>query len=227
MVKIAVVMPTLNEAASITDSLQRIRNEWPHELVVVDGGSSDDTVALAREQGVQVLESTPGRAVQQNRGAAATSSEVLLFLHADCSLEPGSLRFLRAYLEEHPQVSGGCFRMRVTSKSPLFRAIDLAGDVRAALIGIPYGDQGIFTRRKIFETLGGFPELPLMEDVFFSIRLRQEGRIAVVPRRIFVSARRWRKRGIIGQTLLNWSLTIAAAANVPPFRLARFYPVVR
>ncbi len=225
--RIAVVIPTLNEARAIALGLQRVLAEDPDELVVVDGGSIDETVAIARASAVRVIESPRGRAVQQNRGAASTTSDVLLFLHADCHVEPGGLAYLRRFMGEHAKVPGGCFRMRVESPEPVFRAIDRAADMRAGLFGIPYGDQGIFARREVFDRLGGFPEVPLMEDVFLALRLRSQGRIAVLPRQIRVSPRRWRSRGIVRQTLLNWALTAAAAAHVSPSNLARFYPPVR
>ncbi len=225
--RIAVVIPALDEAGTIADMLKRILAEGPDELVVVDGGSVDETVSHARHAGACVIPSHRGRGLQQNRGAGSTSSEVLLFLHADCYLEPGSLDNLRLFLNDHPGVAGGCFRTRVESRDLMFRLIDIAADIRAAFLGIPYGDQGIFVRREVFDRHGGFPEIPLMEDVFFSLRIRGEGRIAVVPRRIFVSPRRWQSRGLIRQSLLNWALTVAAAAGVSPSRLARFYPHIR
>ena len=224
---IAVIIPTLNEGRTIGLGIQRILAQAPDELVVVDGGSDDDTLAIARSHEVRVIKSARGRAVQQNFGAAITTSEVLLFLHADCHLEGGGLLYLRQFMIDHPDVSGGCFRMRVESPGLAYRAIDQAADVRAGVMGIPYGDQGIFARRSVFNELGGFPAVPLMEDVFFSVRLRGRGRVAVIPKRIFVSPRRWRSRGLMSQTLLNWSLTVAAIADVSPSTLARFYPPVR
>ena len=207
--------------------LKRIRAEEPDDLVVVDGGSVDETGTQARNAGARVINSHRGRGLQQNLGAASTLSEVLLFLHADCHIEPGSLDDLRRFMNDHPGIAAGCFRMRVESKGLMYKLIETAADIRAAFLGIPYGDQGIFVRRKVFDRLGGFPEIPLMEDVIFSLRLRGEGRIAVLPRRIFVSPRRWQSQGVIRQSLWNWALTIGAAAGVSPSHLARFYPHVR
>ena len=168
-----------------------------------------------------------GRGVQQNRGAAASSGDLLVFLHADCRLEDGAIAALRRYLARHPRVPGGCFRMRIEDSHPLYRAIDTAAHLRAGLLGLPYGDQGIFIRRSVFESIGGFPETPLMEDVMISLKLRREGRLAVLPARIFVSPRRWRQCGIIRQTLKNWALTAAATLGVSTEFLARFYPHIR
>ncbi len=117
--------------------------------------------------------------------------------------------------------------MRIEDSHPLYRAIDTAAHLRAGLLGLPYGDQGIFIRRSVFESIGGFPETPLMEDVMISLRLRREGRLAVLPARIFVSPRRWRQCGIIKQTLKNWALTTAAALGISTESLVRFYPHIR
>jgi rSAM/selenodomain-associated transferase 2 len=225
--RISVVIPTWNEAATIVGTLRRLRDQGADEVIVVDAASPDGTADGARSEGVLVLEAPRGRGVQQNRGAAAASGDLLVFLHADCRLDDGAIAALRRFLESHARVVGGCFRMRVAAEHPLYRCIDLAAHLRAGVWGIPYGDQGIFVHRRIFQQIGGFPEVPLLEDVGLAMRLRRLGRVAVVPARIFVSPRRWARHGILGQTLRNWALTAAAAVGVPPATLARFYPHVR
>ena len=225
--RISVVIPTLNEAATIAGTLRGLAGQGVDEVIVVDAASPDGTAELARSEGVLVIDSSPGRGVQQNRGAGAASGDVLVFLHADCRLDDGAITALRRFLGRHPQVSAGCFRMRVEAEHPLYRCIELAAHLRAGLWGIPYGDQGIFVRRRLFDEIGGFPEVPLMEDVGLAIRLRRHGRLAVVPTRIFVSPRRWVRHGILGQTVRNWALTAAAAVGVPLSTLARFYPHAR
>jgi rSAM/selenodomain-associated transferase 2 len=189
--------------------------------------SPDGTAELARAEGAVVIDSPRGRGVQQNRGAMASTGDVLVFLHADCRLEEGAITSLRRFLGCHPRVAGGCFRMRVEAEHPFYRGIDLAAHLRAGLLGIPYGDQGLFLTRRVFEQAGGFPEVPLLEDIGLALRLRRLGRLAVLPQRIFVSPRRWAQQGILGQTLRNWALTAAAAAGVPVSALERFYPHVR
>jgi rSAM/selenodomain-associated transferase 2 len=226
-VRISVVIPTLNEAATIVDTLRRLSGQGADEVIVVDASSPDGTAALARSEGVVVIDSPRGRGVQQNRGAAEASGEVLVFLHADCRLEDGAIAGLRRFLARHPRVACGCFRMRVEAEHPLYRCIDLAAHLRAGLLGIPYGDQCLFVTRRVFDAVGGFPEIPLMEDVGLAMRLRRRGRVAVLPARIFVSPRRWARHGILGQSLRNWALTAAAVAGVPVSTLARFYPHVR
>jgi rSAM/selenodomain-associated transferase 2 len=221
--RISVVIPTLNEATTIAATLRRLKEQVPDEIVVADASSPDGTAELARSEGVLVVEAPRGRGIQQNRGARKTKGDVLLFLHADCWLEDAAIDELRRFLRDHPSIFGGCFRQRVDASHPLFRAIDLAAHLRAGLLGIPYGDQGIFVRRAAFDAIGGFPETPLMEDVFMSLQLRCLGRVAVLPKRIFVSPRRWHQQGIVRQTLTNWALTAAVAIGVPTRSLAHFY----
>lgn len=222
---VSVIMPTLNEESCIAAAVAELRAQRPEEIIVVDGGSSDQTRARAVAAD-QVLLGTAGRAVQMNLGAAHARGDVLLFLHADCTLEPGALEEAERLLRG-PRVAAGCFAMRVTAPGVLYRSIDFCATARVRLTGLVYGDQGLFLRRRLFERLGGFPSLRLMEDVFFSRRLRRQGRIVVAGRRIHVSPRRWQHAGIVRQSLRNWALTALAAGGVPPDRLAPFYPLVR
>ena len=222
---VSVVIPALNEAACLAETIRSVRLENPCEILVVDGGSTDGTCEAAREAD-RVLRGPRGRAAQMNLGAAHASGEVLLFLHADCTLERGALRAAERRLGGR-NVAAGCFRMRVTAPSPVYRLIDACATARVRLTGLVYGDQGLFVERRRFERLGGFPPLGFMEDVFLSRMLHRQGRMVVAPKRIFVSPRRWRRQGVVRQTLRNWTLTALAAGGVHPDRLAGFYPVVR
>ncbi len=223
--RISIVVPALNEESVLAESLANLRAQAPHEIIVVDGGSTDATIVRAGQADL-VLNGPRGRAAQMNHGAAHATGDILLFLHADCLLEAGALAAVGRALN-HPRTVAGCFRMQVRAGGWLYRSIDACATARVRFTGIVYGDQGLFLRRETFTALGGFPRVRLMEDVLLSLRLRNLGRIAVVPRRIFVSARRWQRQGIIRQTLRNWGLTALAAAGVHPDRLARFYPSVR
>lgn len=222
---ISLIVPTLNESSCLAETLRNLRAEQPHEILVVDGGSSDATCEAAQAAD-RVLHGPRGRAAQMNHGAAHASGDILLFLHADCTLEAGALRSAEECLGQRG-VAAGCFRMTVAADGLAYRLVDACATARVRLTGLIYGDQGLFVERRRFERLGGFPPLRLMEDVFFSKSLRHQGRMVVAPRRIFVSPRRWQKQGIVRQTLRNWTLTALAAAGVHPDRLAAFYPVVR
>jgi rSAM/selenodomain-associated transferase 2 len=223
-VRFSVVIPTFNEALCLESTLRGLAAEDPHEILVVDGGSGDDTCRIAAAH-ARLLHSPRGRAAQMNMGATEARGDALLFLHADCSLECGALRSAARILTRG--AAAGCFRMTVTAAGGVFRLIDACATARVRLTGIVYGDQGLFVDRERFLRLGCFPPLRLMEDVFLSLRLRQQGRVVVAPQCIYVSPRRWQREGVVQQTLRNWTLTALAAAGVHPDRLASFYPTVR
>jgi rSAM/selenodomain-associated transferase 2 len=222
---ISIIVPTWNEATCIAGTIASLRRLGDAEIIVVDGGSADDTLNEARGAD-RVLTSPLGRAVQMNAGAAAARGDVFLFLHADCTLEPGSIAAVERRLGSRGVIAG-CFSMRVEAAGLSFRCIDTCATARVRLTGIAYGDQGLFLRADDFRRLGGFPPLRFMEDVFFSRTLRSVGRVVVDAHRIFVSPRRWRKVGIMRQTLTNWTLTGLALAGISPDRLADYYPHVR
>lgn len=227
-VSVAVIIPTLEEAATIETCLHALNAQMPDEVVVVDAGSADGTAERARSTGLcQVLSAPRNRGHQQNAGAHATSSHILLFLHADSRLSAGAIEELRILIRVQPRIPGGCFRMKVDDPDWRFRLIECAADARAAMLGVPYGDQAIFVTRWAFEQVGGFPEVPLMDDLYMSLRLRRLGRLVLAKSHVTTSARRWKQRGILRQSVRNWLLTAGAAAGIPPERLARAYPVVR
>jgi rSAM/selenodomain-associated transferase 2 len=222
---VSVIIPTLNEAERIAETIVSLRSQSPREIIVADGGSSDETVERAHAADV-VIRAPRGRAAQMNAGAAQARGENLLFLHADCTLGEGAIAAADRVLA-HQRIIAGCFTMRVAASGIAFRCINAAATARVRLTGIAYGDQGLFLRRADFERLGGFPPLRFMEDVFFSRKLVREGRIVVLPQPIHVSPRRWQRAGIVRQTLRNWMLTALAMVGVSPDRLAGRYPVAR
>lgn len=222
---VSAIIPTLNEEGCLAHTLASLRQERPFEIIVADGGSTDATCRLASAAD-RLIHVPRGRAFQMNAGAAAASGDILLFLHADCTLEAGALADAVHCLDRRSVVAG-CFTMNVRADGRMYRCIDSCATARVRLTGIAYGDQGLFLRRDLFERLGGFPRLRLIEDLYFSRELRRHGRIAVSPKRIFVSPRRWQQTGLIRQTLRNWALTALAAAGVAPDRLAYLYPAVR
>jgi rSAM/selenodomain-associated transferase 2 len=222
---ISVIIPTLNEARIIGESIQSLRLQQPGEIIVADGGSSDGTVQAAKEAD-RVIAAGRGRALQMNAGAALARGDILLYLHADCSLEAGALAEA-ARLLRNSTILAGCFAMSIPAAGWQYRLIEACAAARVRVTGLAYGDQGLFLRRLDFERLAGFPPLRFMEDVFFSRRLRAHGRVIVASKKIMVSPRRWQKVGLIRQTLRNWTLTALAAGGVHPDVLARYYPGVR
>ena len=222
---VSVIIPVLNEEAVIGRTLRLLSRQEVHEIIVVDGGSHDATVARSALAD-RVITFEPGRGRQMNAGARVASGDCLLFLHADCRLDDGAVRLAERLLRR-PRIAAGCFRQRVDQTGLPFRWIDGVATARVRLLGTVYGDQGLFVRRELFERVGGFPEVPLFEDVLLSRRLRRHGRIVVANRRIHVSPRRWNACGLFNQTVRNWSLIALAASGVPLHRLGRFYPAVR
>jgi len=221
--RLSVILPTLNEAENLSRAIASLRAQGPCEIIVVDAGSVDGTFAIARAEADIAITSARGRAAQMNTGAAQASGELLLFLHADCLLEAGAFAQLETALERK-NTSAACFSMRADAEGVAYRCIDWCASGRVRLTGIIYGDQGLGMRRELFQRIGGFPRAAFMEDVLISQSLRALGRMVVLPARILVSPRRWRKHGILRQTLRNWMLTALALGGVHPDDLARFYP---
>lgn len=224
MSSVSVIIPALNEEACIGDSVASARAAGADEVIVVDGGSRDRTTTVAAEQATIVTSALPGRARQQNLGAGIASSEILLFLHADCRLSSESVAEVRRRLTGATDVVGGCFRQIIDAPGLSYRAVEIGNSWRARILRCPYGDQGIFVRADVFRALGGFPEMQLMEDLFFCRKLRRAGRMLLLQSALTVSARRWQRRGVVAQTLRNWALVSAAFLGASPDRLARFYP---
>lgn len=222
---VSVIVPTLDEEGCIAGTLAALRTHHPAQIIVIDGGSQDQTCEHAQAADL-LLHGPRGRAVQMNLGAAHATADVLLFVHADCTLGVGALAEAETLLAQ-PGVAAGCFTMRVTAPGLLYRSIDWCASARVRLTGIAYGDQGLFVRRALFASLGGFPDVRLMEDLLFSRQLCRQGRVVVAATEVFVSPRRWQGAGLVRQTLRNWTLTALAAGGVHPDRLARFYPPVR
>jgi rSAM/selenodomain-associated transferase 2 len=222
-VKVSVVIPTLNEAPRITEAIRRAWTAGADEVIVCDGGSLDDTAEVARQQTCHFVETAKGRAVQQNAAARQATGDVLLFLHADTWLDAGAIDQIRGLPARRKFVCGG-FEQHIEAPGRVFRWLERGDALRVRLFGLAYGDQGIFVRREVFEAVGRFPEIPLMEDVRLMRKLRRRGRPVLLPGPIHVSPRRWQRYGVVRQTLRNWSLLLAERLGVPPERLAPFYP---
>ena len=222
MTKISIIMPVLNEAELVERSLAAIEKTPDLEIVVVDGGSQDGTVELAKAANVKVFSAPAGRARQMNAGAAAATGEILLFLHADTRLPAGFEMLVHQSLERPGSVAGA-FRLQIDGSMPCLRAIELGVNWRSRLLGLPYGDQAIFLPATVFKEIGGFPDLPIMEDFELIGRLKRRGRIAIAPARAITSARRWQKLGIWKTTAINQLAIAAYLLGVSPHRIARWY----
>jgi len=213
-IKISIIIPTLNEVGNIQQTIATTQPSVNIEVIVVDGGSQDDTVAIAQSLGVKVISSSPGRAVQMNTGAALAAGEILLFLHADTRLPVGFDEMIRAALQQ-PGVVAGAFALRIDA--------DLAVYWRSHFFQMPYGDQAIFMTKAVFEKVGGFSELPIMEDFELMRRLKHIGKITVLGVAVITSGRRWLQRGVFQTTLINQVVIIAYLLGVAPAQLHSWY----
>jgi rSAM/selenodomain-associated transferase 2 len=220
--RLSIIIPVLNEAAGIGPLLLRLAPLREHgaQLVVVDGGSSDETAALAAPHADLVIAAQRGRASQMHAGALAAGGDALLFLHADTLLPPGADALIRAALRSH---AWGRFDVALDGAHPMFRVIAAMMNLRSRLTAIATGDQAIFMRRAFYLQAGGFPQLALMEDIAFCKRARRLARPACLRQRVLTSARRWEKNGIWRTIFLMWRLRLAYFLGADPERLARQY----
>lgn len=223
---ISIILPVWNEASIINDTIKSILSipyDGEIEVIVVDGSLSGETINAITEKSVKRLISDKGRSRQMNKGASDAAGEVLLFLHADTLLPEGALEKVSSATGEE-DVVGGAFDLAIESRRPIFRLIEKAATFRSRITGIPYGDQAIFIRKDFFDSIGGFRDIPLMEDVDLMRRIRKTGRrIHIIPDRVRTSPRRWEKEGVLRCTLRNWIIITLYLLGVPPEKLARFY----
>jgi len=222
--RISVIVPALDESTTIGTTLESLAPlRWAGgEIVVVDGGSRDYTVARAEPLADRVLRSAPGRATQMNAGAAAACGDILWFLHADTRVDTRALTDLDRAAAD-PGFAWGRFGVRLSGRRPLFRLIGAMINIRSCLTGIATGDQGLCLRRTLFESVGGFPEIPLMEDVALSRVLRARARPRCLPVRLTTSSRRWERNGTWRTIWQMWALRWAYWRGADPAELARRY----
>ena len=220
---LSVVVPVLNEAGSIVPFLQSIRTCLRSaEIIVVDGGSDDNTASLAAAHCDRVVTAARGRAMQLNAGAKQASGAVLCFLHADSLLPPGAGDLICNALGSPPS-GWGRFDVRLSGRHPMLRIIERMMNWRSRLTGVATGDQAMFMSRDLFDQVGGFPEIALMEDIEMSRRLKRYRRPRCLPQTVLTSSRRWEKNGILRTIVLMWKLRLMYFLGVDPARLARNY----
>ena len=219
---ISIIIPVLNESQTIGSCLFCLRKQIEHhEIVVVDGGSDDGTLDIVRAfSEVKWLCSPAGRGNQMNRGAEAAEGDLLLFLHADTCLPPGGLSRIETLMAQEGIVAGS-FSLSFEEPDSLLKLYALFSRINHLLF--TYGDQGLFMSRRIYELIGGFQEIPIMEDVEIQKRLRKMGRFVKVRQPVVTSARRFLTYGIIKQQVLNMGLVFLYHAGFSPFWLKRFY----
>jgi rSAM/selenodomain-associated transferase 2 len=224
--RISLIIPVFCEQAVINETIEavrRLRGGEAAEIIVVDGQAEGETLAAIQDAAVRKVRSDKGRGRQLNRGAAVVAGDVLLFLHADTVLPPTAFERIAEAMADEGCV-GGAFDLRIDSPGAGFRAIEMVANLRSRLTRIPYGDQAIFIRASYFRSIGGFKEIPIMEDVDLMRRIKRKGwRIVIFREPVLTSARRWEKEGLVFGMIRNWSLMTLYLCGVAPERLARFY----
>ncbi len=219
---LSIILPVLNEEASLPDVLARLQylRQHGHEIIVVDGGSHDNSLMLAQQAADKVIVSRPGRALQMNSGAELATGDILLFLHADTTLPDAVERVLS---EIEGDAFWGRFDVRLSGKRFIFRIIEAMMNFRSRVTSVATGDQAIFVNRSLFEKVGGYPEIALMEDVAISKQLRRIVKPVCLRSKVVTSSRRWEDRGIFKTILLMWKLRLYYFFGMSPQKISRMY----
>lgn len=222
----SIIIPVLCEQCLIRSTihhLYEISRQQDVEIIVVDGDPEAATLNQIQEKNIIKLQSLKGRGRQMNRGASVAGGDVLLFLHADTELPADALGLISSVLEE-PVCGGGAFGLGIKSGRPVFRLIERMVSLRSRITNIPYGDQAIFMRKKVFQNLGGYPLIPIMEDVELMRKMRRSGYgVRIIPEKVLTSPRRWEREGVLVCTLRNWTLLTLYLLGMPPESLVKYY----
>ncbi len=221
-IRVSVIVPVINEQEQLATTLSHVQLAPGDELIVVDGGSTDQTLDIARKFTSDVLSSPPGRARQMNLGAAHATGEILLFLHADTLLPPAGLDAVRHAMQPQ-QMVGGAFRLVIEPETPALRLVAWGANLRSRFGQLPYGDQALFVRRSLFETLGGYADEPFLEDVKLVRAIRRHGRLVLLPESVQTSGRRWLNEGVVYTTVRNNVIVGLFFCGVSPGTLKRWY----
>ncbi|MBN1548746.1 MAG: TIGR04283 family arsenosugar biosynthesis glycosyltransferase [Syntrophaceae bacterium] len=223
---ISIIIPVYREENGINETISRVR-ALPEgkviEIIVVDGHAEGTTLSVLDDAAVVRVSSPKGRGRQMNAGAEKASGAILLFLHADTNLPPGGLGRIVSVMQA-PDCVGGAFALRIDSRKIFFRFIEWLANLRARLTRVPYGDQAIFVRRDYFQAIGGYRDIPILEDVDLMRRIRRQcGRIVLISESVLTSPRRWEKKGLFRTTLRNRLIMGLYLLGAKPERLARLY----
>ncbi len=220
--RISVVIPVLNEEKDIGSAIAALKLLGPDEMIVVDGGSTDRTREICQKIGVTVIAAPRGRARQMNHGAGQATGDVLLFLHGDTRLPLSAFDDVRDALND-AHVLGGRFDVELDGEGWMLKVVGAMISMRSRATKVATGDQAIFVRRAVFEKIGGYPDIPLMEDIVFSRLLKRMGSVACLRSRVVTSARRWQSNGVWRTIFKMWTLKSLYLLGVSPSRLKRFY----
>ena len=220
--KLSFIIPVLNEAEQLESLVTQVKTLLLEnvEVIVVDGVSHDGTLEAIKEIGCQVISSPAGRAKQMNAGAKIAKGDVLVFLHADTCLPNSVIKNITTVIHMHPW---GRFNVSLSGKSYIFRIIEALMNIRSCISGIATGDQCIFVTKILFEKIGGYSDIPLMEDIAISKRLKRTSMPACIKERVTTSSRRWESKGILRTIVLMWFLRLAYFVGVSPHRLQQLY----
>lgn len=219
---LSIIIPTLNEESMLSATLERVHHARSIETIVVDGGSRDKTCAIARQAGARVFRETEGRSAQQNTGAAQAKGKLLLFLHADTMLPNGYDRMIRNALES-PKIVAGAFRFKTDDPGIKLKIVELLTNFRSSCLKLPYGDQALFMEKRVFNEIGGFAPICIMEDFELVRRLRRRGKVVLLNHPVITSARRWQKLGVLRTVIINQMMILGFFARLPDSKLKTIY----
>ncbi len=222
--KVSIIVPTLNEELVLENTLTQIQQLSPHELIVMEGGSSDETCRISEKFSYLVITGSAGRALQFNSVANEATGDLLLFLHADSRIEPESYRKMLECME-NPKWIGGAFTLCIESGKWSLKLIALLANIRSKYFGLAYGDQGFFVRKEVFNDMNGFSPIPICEDLDFYYRLRKKGSVILLKEKAHTSPRRWINEGIFFTTARNFFIAVLFGLGFPPHILTKWYPL--